>query len=141
MSPTFEVRLGLIAKGPVTIDDDAGHEHGPEEASIRITWTDGTKLLATFWRLIKGGKASWSSFDHRQTYGGPAPLDARALLRKELSGRPCTRVRFDRVTGDLVLDFSDGVALQIFNFTGHEIWAVRFPDGREDYSNHVLKRD
>jgi hypothetical protein len=140
MSPTFEVRLGLIAKGPVTIDDDAGHEHGPEEASIRITWTDGTKLLAIFWRLISGGKASCSSFDHRQTYGRGAPLDARALLRKELSGHSCTGVRLDRVTGDLVLDFADGRALQIFNFTGYEIWAVRFPDGSEEYSNYVLKR-
>jgi hypothetical protein len=140
MSLDFEVRLAATTTGPVTIGD-GWQEGDSDEAPLHITCANGTKLLATFWRLIKGGKASWSSFDHRQTYGGPAPLDARALLRKELSGRPCTRVRFDRVTGDLVLDFSDGVALQIFNFTGHEIWAVRFPDGREDYSNHVLKRD
>ena len=140
MSLDFEARLAAITPGPVTIDD-GWQEEGPEEASLRIAFANVTKLLATFWRLVKGGKASWSSFDHRQKYGGPAPLDARALLRKELSGRSCTGVRFDRVTGDLVLDFGDGLALRIFNFTGHEIWAVRFPDGREDYSNLVLKKD
>jgi hypothetical protein len=140
MSLDFEARLAVITKGPATIDD-GWQEDDSDEASLRITCANGTALLATFWRLIKGGKASWSSFDHRQKYGNPAPLDARALLRKELGGRPCTAVRFDRVTGDLVLDFGDGAALQIFNFTGHEVWAIRFPDGREEYSNHLLKKD
>jgi len=139
MSREFETRLAAITKGPVTIDD-GWQDEDPDEASLHITCANGTKLLATFWRLIKGGKASWSSFDHRQKYGGPAPLDARDLLRKELGGRPCTGVRLDRVTGDLVLDFSDGLALQVFNFTGHEVWAIRFSDGREEYSNHVLKK-
>jgi hypothetical protein len=140
MSPEFEVRLAAIAQGPVTIDD-GWQEQDSDEASLRITCGNGTMLLGTFWRLIKGGKASWSSFDHLQKYGWQAPIDARDLLRKEVGGRPCTRVRLDRVTGDLVLEFTDGVALQIFNFTGHEVWAVRFPDGREEYSNYVLKKD
>jgi|ERR1041385_3073413 hypothetical protein len=140
MSLDFETRLAAIIKGPVIIED-GWQEEGSDEASLRITFADGTKLLATFWRLIKGGKASWSSFDHRQKYSRPAPLDARDLLRNEVSGRPCTGVRLDRVTGDLVLHFSDGVALQILNFTSYEIWAVRFPDGEEEYSNYVLEND
>ena len=140
MSHEFEARLAATTQGPLIIDD-GWQEADSDEASLNITCANGTKLLATFWRLIKGGKARLSSFDHLQKYGRSAPLDARALLRKELSGRPCAGMRLDRVTGDLVLDFGEGVALQIFNFTGHEVWAVRFPDGREEYSNLVLTKD
>jgi hypothetical protein len=36
----------------------------------------------------------------------------------------------------LVFDFDGGIALQVFNFTGYEIWEMHFPDGAVEYSNY-----
>jgi hypothetical protein len=40
-------------------------------APVDLRFSDGSKLEANFWRIIKDGKAIISSFDHRQKYGLP----------------------------------------------------------------------
>ncbi len=79
-----------------------------------------------------------SSFDHQQKYGLPAQIDAIKTLRTELENICCTAVHLDKETGDLILHFSTELRLQVFNFTGYEIWEMTFPDGTGQYSNYVL---
>jgi hypothetical protein len=113
--------------------------YAPEnnEASVLIVFSDGTKLRADYWRVIKGGRASISSFDHKQQYGLPAPIDAVELLTKDLQGQLVTEVRHDIETGDLLLWFTNNIKCQILNLTGYEIWEINFPDGTGEYSNYA----
>jgi hypothetical protein len=101
--------------------------------------SDGTRLQASYWRLITSGRAELSSFDHEQQYGLPAPIDAKAELRKELDGRICIDARLDAETGNLLFDFDGGVRIQVFNFSGYEVWYIVFPDRSGMYSNYVLE--
>jgi hypothetical protein len=126
-----------IANGPVRIagvtDEDV------TEVAVQITFADDAVLTGTYWRLIVDEQAVLSSFDHGQQYGLPAPIDAIAELAKELEGHSLNEVRLDKETADVVLSFAGRRKLQVFNFTGYEIWNIQFPDGRVEYSNHVLK--
>jgi hypothetical protein len=103
-----------------------------------VHFADGTKLSAQFWRLIESGRSVVSIFDHRQRYGLPSPVDAIGQLAATLAGRRLSAVELDRTTGDLQFTFEGDVLLQVFNFTGYEIWQVRFPDGALELSNYVL---
>jgi hypothetical protein len=107
------------------------------EASVAFLFGDGTKLQAEFWRLIEGGRASFSSFDHLQTYGLPAAIDAIKELRERLVGKVVAEALLDRETGDLLFKFTHDTKLQILNVTGYEVWEVRFPDGTVEYSNYA----
>jgi hypothetical protein len=46
----------------------------------------------------------------------------------------------DEATGDLHFRFGIEVTLHVFNFTGFEIWEVRFPDGTGELSNYALAK-
>jgi hypothetical protein len=106
------------------------------QASIALTFTNGTTLQAEYWRLIIDGHAAFSSFDHRQQYGLPAPIDAIRQLEDKLEGKVVTDVHLETETGDLVFQFLGNLKLQILNFTGYEIWVMSFPNGSVEYSNH-----
>jgi hypothetical protein len=101
-----------------------------------IVFSDGTQLRADYWRVIKDGRASISSFDHQQKYGLPAPIDSMEFLAKELQGQVVTEARHDRETGDLLFWFTNNIKYQIFNVTSYEIWEIDFPDGTGEYSNY-----
>ena len=105
-------------------------------APVQVIFTVGTKLRADYWRLMQGGKTLISSFDHKQQYGLPKPLDAIEELRKVLSEKVVTSGKIDRDTGDLHFEFSENVSLHIFNVSGYEVWEVNFPDGTCEYSNY-----
>jgi hypothetical protein len=137
---SFQARLAAIPQCFVEIADDGEPEHFGD-APICIHFEDTTTLYAAYWRLIKGGKVLRDSFDHRQQYGLPDPIDAVATLRAELAGHRCTAVRVDRSTGDLTLTFADDVSLRIFHFGGYEIWHINFPDGDFKYSNYAMDTD
>ena len=109
------------------------------QASIVVQFADGTVLKATYWRVTQNGKAQFSSFDHRQKYGLPAPVDAKTQLINLLHGKICLSAHVDKETADLVLIFADFTKLQIFNFTGYEIWEILFPNGTGEYSNYALR--
>jgi hypothetical protein len=108
-------------------------------ASIVMSFSDGTKLQAFYWRLIQDGRALLSSFDHQQKYGLPAPINGKEQLAKILEGEICSDAQFDAETADLIFLFGKTTKLQIFNFTGYEIWDIRFPDGSGELSNYALK--
>lgn len=106
-------------------------------AGVRLTFTNSTTLQANYWRVTKDGRELISSFDHRQKYGLPAPIDAIAELQKELQDKAVTEARIDRETGDLLFQFTENVKLQIFAFSGYEVWQIHFPDGTGEYSNYT----
>ena len=105
------------------------------QAPVSLRFSSGAVLKAASWRLIKDGRAALSSFDHEQIYGLPAQINACDVLRDDLSNRSVTAADLDRTTGDLSFTFS-GLLLQVFNFTGYEIWELSFPDGTVEYSNY-----
>lgn len=109
----------------------------PGEAPIEMYFSDGTKLRATYWRLIVNDKAGVSSFDHGHKYGLPAPIDAIDELNKTLCNKLVTDTSLDSKTGDIVFRFSEGVVLQVLNFTAFEVWEITFPNGACEYSNYA----
>jgi hypothetical protein len=117
---------------PNDAPDDAG------SAGIVVKFSDGTVLRASYWRLIHDGRAEFSSFDHQQKYGLPAPFDAKQQIVSRLSAGICHSVQFDSETGDLTLMFDGTAKLQVFNFTAYEIWELHFPDGAVEFSNRAL---
>ena len=126
----FNLRNGAVSVSAM----DAYAESGM--ASLQLSFADGSKLRANYWRIIKDEKAGTSSFDHQQQYGLPAPIDAIKKLQEELQNKTVIDAHLDKETGDLVFHFTDGVKFQVFNFTGYEIWELTFPDGTGEYSNY-----
>jgi hypothetical protein len=108
-----------------------------DAVSVQLSFRNGAKLRADYWRFAKEGKASLSSFDDRQQYGLPEPIDAVKEVQMQLVGKVVTDVCLDRETGDLLLQFAGNLKLQIFKFTGYEDWEISFPNGTTEYSNHV----
>lgn len=111
--------------------DDAG------SASIVIIFSDGTRLRADYWRLIKKGKAHFSNFDHQQQYGMPERINAKKDLSEELSNKEVVSAEIDKETGDLIFKLTDNLKLEVLNFTGYEVWEMTFPDGSGEYSNYA----
>jgi hypothetical protein len=109
----------------------------PGMASAELSFADGTRLQAEYWRLIEDGRSSFSSFDHQQIYGLPARIDAIQKLRDRLAGQTVVEALHDQETGDLLFKFTQDVKLQVLNVTGYEIWQITFPDGTGEYSNHA----
>ena len=134
----FEQDLAKLTNVDVSVaPDDVPDEEGM--AAVVVKFSDGTVLKAHYWRLIEDGRALVSSFDHQKKYGLPAPIDAKGKISRLLEGRLCRNVHLDRETGDLTLVLGETTKLQVFNFTGYEIWEMRFPNGTGQYSNYVLE--
>jgi hypothetical protein len=137
MTKAFEKRLAQLRGVAVGVAADSiPDERGT--ASVVFKFSDGTLLNAAYWRFIQDGLAQLSSFDHQQKYGLPTPIDAKIRIVTLLDGKLCREVIFDRETGDLILVFDENTKLQVLNFTGYEIWTIRFPDGTVEYSNYAL---
>jgi hypothetical protein len=134
----FELSLARLRNVAVTVTpNDVPDEEG--SAACVVNFSDGTVLRFFYWRLIQDGRARLSSFDHQKRYGLPAPIDAKETISAALSEKICLNVHFDGETGDLTLVFADAIRLQVFNFTGFEIWDILFPDGTGEYSNYALE--
>jgi hypothetical protein len=132
----LEKSLSNLKNGSVRVSATNDYPE-PGLAWVQLLFVDGSKLRASYWRITKGGKAGLSSFDHKQQYGLPAPIDAIEALQEELQGKTLTEARLDRETGDLFLKFNDNVKLQVFNFTGYEVWEISFATGGGQYSNYA----
>jgi hypothetical protein len=115
---------------PADIPRDAG------QAPVLLTFSTGAVLTAVYWRIIENRMAGTSSFDHKQIYGLPAAINAIDVLRDAVVDRELTSASLDHSTGDLLFRFPDDLMLQVFNFTGYEIWDMWFPDGTVEYSNY-----
>jgi hypothetical protein len=107
-------------------------------APVELYFSDGSRLRTDYWRIIRDGKAQTSSFDHKQEYGLPAPIDAFERIALALDGKTVTEARLDARTGDIVLTFAPEIELQMFNFTGYEDWEIHFSNGTGEYSTYAL---
>lgn len=116
------------------LNTDAYPEAG--KATTQLVFSEGTKLRIDYWRAMGDGKERVSSFDHRQQYGLPAPIDAILELRGQLQGQIVTGAHLDSETGDLLIQFTDKMKLQVFGFSAYEVWELSLPDGGTEYSNH-----
>jgi hypothetical protein len=109
----------------------------PGAATVQLLFSEGSRLRADYWRIVKGEKADVSSFEHRQQYGLPSPIDAIVHLQEELQDKFVADVRLDKRTGDLLFRFTDDLEFQVFNFTGYEVWEIHFPNGTGEYSPYA----
>jgi hypothetical protein len=136
MMAGFQDSLSGLRASSVRVSSRNGFpENG--QASITLFFDDGTRLQAEYWRVIDGGTAGVSSFDHQQKYGLPAPIDAVRELEEKLSNKVVVEVHHDQETGDLLFHFAGDVKLQILNFSGYEVWEIRFPNGTGEFSNYA----
>jgi hypothetical protein len=106
----------------------------PGMASVQLLFPDGSTLRAEYWRVMKNGKACMSSFDHRQQYGLPAPIDAISELEEQLRDKTVVDALLDAETGDLLFHFTDNIKFQVFNLSSYEVWEIHFADGTGEYS-------
>ena len=132
----FDQSLSKL-KGQSVRVSDSGAFPEPGAASIQMIFSDGSRLRADYWRVIKNGRAGISSFDHKQKYGLPAPIDAFASIVQDLEGKCVTEASLEARTGDLHFSFGD-IELEVFNFTGCEVWEIHFPNGTGEYSPYAI---
>lgn len=71
----------------------------------------------------------------------PEPIDAKKALRKALDDRNCVDASLNAETGDLLFVLDGDIRLQVFNFSGYEVWDFTSPDGSTVYSKHALQPD
>lgn len=136
MTRSFDNSLSALKNATVDVMPGNGYPE-PGQASILLRFSNGALLRAEFWRMVKEGRAGISSFDHLQKYGLPAPVDALSVLKECLHDKSVVGARLQPETGDLLFEFTGQAILQVFNFTGYEIWEMRFADGAVEYSNYV----
>ena len=125
----------LINSSVQIFENDVPLEQGT--AAINIAFSDGTKLRASYWRLIENDRQAFSSFDHHQKYGLVAPIDAIKELQTWLNNKTIHKAAWDSTTGDLTFHAHRNLILQVFNFTSYEVWEMRFTDRSVEYSNYA----
>lgn len=137
MAEKFKENLARLANSSVHVADSGRYwEHGA--ASVALTFSNGTKLRADYWRIFKKDlRPRLSSFDHRQKYGLPAPIDAITGLQKALGNAKVVEATLDSESADLIFIFDNDYNLQILTVTCYEIWEIDFPDGTGEYSNYL----
>lgn len=136
MLKSFEKILQNLRNNSVQVKESGAYPEAGQ-ASVVLTFSEGTELRGDYWRMIKNGEVFISSFDHNQKYGLPAAIDAISELKNTLQEKLLTEARHDKETGDLLIEFTGDVKLPVLNFTGYEIWEIHFPDGVGEYSNYA----
>jgi hypothetical protein len=83
-----------------------------------------------FWRIINHGRVVLTSQDHGHQFGLPAPVDAVTRSTELLSKRIVSAVQLREATADLLIEFTDGLRLEIIpDSAGYESWELRDPSG------------
>lgn len=98
------------------------------EADWMFDFGDNVGLSAgCHWRLVSASGIALTDEDDRQEFGLPEPLDAEAKANDLLGGATVSCATLDRVTADLILRFSNGLRLDLFNnSSGYEGWQGGF---------------
>lgn len=109
-------------------------------AALKIKTSSGATICGLFWRLIIPDGNNLSNFDDKKVYSLPEPIDAIKELSAQLTGHTIRQGIFNIDTGDLEIRFDNKIILQIFNFTGLEVWEVEFADNTGEFSNFALTR-
>lgn len=130
MIKEFVPCFGLLT-GNSVLACDAESEAGK---AVYLTFSSGIKIYTLHWRVP--GAVGVSSFDHGQQYGLPAPINAIDNLSKLILGKKAIEPKIIFESGDLEIIFENNIKLQIFNFSGYEVWEVKFPNGTTQLSNY-----
>jgi hypothetical protein len=87
----------IVVRTQGSIHSNVGRRGPPDpgEAPIRVTFANGTRLRAAYWRLVVNNRAGVSSFDHGQIYGLPATIDAIKELQDTLGGKVVVNALLD----------------------------------------------
>ena len=86
----------------------------------------GEVSLATesSWRLINEDRIVVTSEDHGHQFGLPEPVDAARVL-SSMVGRTAEGAAIDASSGDLIIEFSGRVRLQLLQMSfGYESWRL-----------------
>lgn len=119
----------LVGKSVVKIESCDG--------SIKMHLSDGVKISSTFWRLLGLQNERLSSFDDGMKYGLTSSVDSHRRLAEVVVGKALVTANFTLASGDLEFEFVGSLKLQIFNFSGNEVWEVEFAEGSGQLSNFV----
>jgi hypothetical protein len=88
--------------------------------------------ISAFWRLLKNKEIWVVSIDQGHKFGHEIPLNILEEVEKLLTGKQLTSIDIKEGTGDLVLELTDGIQIQVFiSSTGYESYAFNF--GNERY--------
>jgi hypothetical protein len=80
--------------------------------------------IASPWRFVRDGEVRLGYEDDEQRFGLPEPVNAPARALELAGGRP-VREALVNASGDLALDFGEGVRLEVFNqSSGYEGWKL-----------------
>jgi hypothetical protein len=112
--------LSALTGAAVEVSNSGAYPE-PGAASVQLLFSEGSRLRADYWRIVKGGRAGVSSFDHDQKFGFPSPIDSFRQLEQDLNGRRVTNASLDARTCDLHFRFDGDVELQVFGFTSYEV--------------------
>jgi hypothetical protein len=78
-----------------------------------VTFGGGaTVATEALWRLLAEGRIVVTSEDHGHQFGLPEPVDAAAVLLARARDGRTTGATIALATGDLTIDFGDGMQLQ-----------------------------
>jgi hypothetical protein len=80
----------------------------------------------TSWRLIDEDRLVVTSEDHGHQFGLPEPVDAARVL-SSIVGRAVEGAEIDASSGDLTIEFSGRVRLELLQMSGgYESWRLSF---------------
>jgi hypothetical protein len=104
-----------------------------EPVSWWFRFVSGGSIRAdTLWRLIGESGVRVTSEDHRQMFGRSTPVDSAGEVMRALSNVAVTRASITETTGDLVLEFENGLRIDILTTScAFESWSVFSPSGEE----------
>lgn len=94
-----------------------------------FTFANGihVNIVGGFWRLLCKGRIAVVSYDHKQQFGLPEPLDVLETATKMLGGKHLKEISILKPTGDLMLSISDGISIEIFiTSSGYESYTFCF---------------
>ena len=76
------------------------------------------------WRILSN-EIVFTDSDHGQQFGLPAPLDGQQEVVQRLCDRIVERAQIREVTGDLSIEFTGRVTLELLNLSGgYEAWQL-----------------
>ena len=102
-----------------------------EEFSWIFVFDAGAVTTPMLWRLIESGRIRVTSEDHGHQFGLPAPVDARKEAESILLSRVIELATVRADTGDLILEFSDDLVLELLQTSGgYEAWHLISPEGQ-----------
>jgi hypothetical protein len=82
------------------------------------------------WRLLLRGCIAYGYEDDGQKFGLPEPVNGVQTTTKLIGRSPVVSANVRRGPSDLIINFENGVSLEIFNMSsGYEAWVYNIKDG------------